>query len=236
MTKTNIEELRPAYVQILLDESGSMGGQEERVKSGINEYVKVLKDKKIKKCRLKINTFDSERYNTLRDGPISKIKKIKDGEYKPNALTPLYDAILRTVKNIESNVKKNGDGVLFIIDTDGWENASQEANKEQITKLLEEKEKEGWTIVYMAADMDAHSASQGMGLNTHAGNTLSYASGNRAQTYRIMGVSTANFAASGAQQTSCFFSGASKADEDRTDDVNEKEEETESFWSSWTKF
>jgi len=187
--------MKPAHVTILLDETGSMSGQEERVVKGINEYVAELRDDLHKRaCRLTIRLFDSARWREFFSGKLKDFKQMKLEDYRPGAMTPLYDAIGKTIAEMEGPAKDHK--TLMIIDTDGLENASREHTKTSISKLIKDKEASGWTFVFLGADLEAfggaHVAQATMGLNIS--NTGGYSAENRTQAYVSAGMATADWA------------------------------------------
>ena len=145
-------------VVFILDKSGSMGGQEENTISSFNEYLE--KEKK--------NTYEtnittvlfSDTYSILHDRiPVKKVKKLTNKDYFVEGCTALLDALGNTIHSMEA---KDTDKVLFIIITDGYENASKEYNKEQIKKLISKNK--NFEFIYVGADIDSYSAGQEIGI------------------------------------------------------------------------
>ena len=138
---------------VTLDETGSMSGQEHRVVTSLNEYVKQLP----KKTRLTVFKFDSQRWTEIFCGSVKKWKPMKEKDYRPGAMTPLYDAIAKSIAHAES-VASNGDRVMVMIDTDGYENASREHTQESCLALVSQKKKAGWEFLFMSAGVDQDQA------------------------------------------------------------------------------
>jgi hypothetical protein len=137
-------------VVILLDESGSMLSKKEGTISGFNEYISTLKAKG-NHFSVTLTKFGENRIETpFVDIPISKVPKLSDENYKPDGMTPLYDAISKTI-----NKTRGKSHTLFMILTDGEENASKECTRETISKLIKECEKDGWTFAYVGSGLDA---------------------------------------------------------------------------------
>ncbi len=134
---------------VTLDETGSMSGQERRVVTSLNEYVNQLP----KKTLLTVFMFDSERWTEFFHGSVRKWKPMKEKDYRPGAMTPLYDAIGKSIAHAES-VASNGDRVMVMIDTDGYENASREYTHESCLALVSRKKKAGWEFLFMSAGVD----------------------------------------------------------------------------------
>ena len=146
-------------VVFLLDRSGSMQGLEQDTIGGYNSYL----DKQRKnKFNTYITTvlFDNE-YEVLHDRcNINEVKDITDKEYYVRGCTALMDAIGKTIKSIEH---KTDNKVLFVITTDGLENASKEYTKSSIKKLI--KKHSDWEFIYLGADIDSSSEAASIGID-----------------------------------------------------------------------
>jgi len=191
---------KKTLVALVLDETGSMMSVKQQTISGYNEYVNDLRSKGGFKFAL--TRFNSNKIDIGEMQPIKKAISLDNEIYVPRATTPLYDAIGHTIKSIE----KYDGPVIFVVLTDGYENASREFTREQIFAIIQEKTKKGWTFVYLGADQDAWDVSQNLGFSQ--GNTLSYNSAKTYDTMRQVSINTINY--SGGD----FFSG----DEDATPD------------------
>ena len=146
-------------VVFLLDRSGSMQGLELDTIGGYNSYL----DKQRKnKFNTYITTvlFDNE-YEVLHDRcNINDVKDITEKEYYVRGCTALMDAIGKTIKNIEH---KTDNRVLFVITTDGLENASKEYTKASIKRLI--KKHSDWEFIYLGADIDSSSEAASIGID-----------------------------------------------------------------------
>ena len=145
-------------VVFILDKSGSMGGQEENTISSFNEYLE--KEKK--------NTYEtnittvlfSDTYSILHDRiPVKKVKKLTNKDYFVGGCTALYDALGNTINSMK---QKNTDKVLFIIITDGYENASREYKKDDIKNLINKNK--DFEFIYVGADIDSYAAGSQIGI------------------------------------------------------------------------
>jgi hypothetical protein len=172
------------YVGFLLDETGSMQSIESATVSGFNEYIKSLKDKKIP-TEFHFSRFNTDKYTSEHEKDVNNVKDLTD--YKPAAMTNLYDSIARIVKDIEAHTVKGN--VLVVVMTDGAENASREFDRTKIFDLIKRKEKDGWTFLYLGANQDAWQ--QGAMMGTQTANTVNF-------TADAAGIKTAFYAASSA--------------------------------------
>lgn len=164
-------------VVFLLDESGSMDSCKSQTISGFNEYIQKLR-KDNKHINVTLTKFNSNCISiAYTNMPVSKVPLLNDISYQPDGLTPLYDAIGKTITKDNADQK-----TLFIIMTDGAENDSKEYNIESVKSLIKGRETHGWSFVFLGADIDAWSHAQSLGLSQ--GNTMSY---NRADTHKMYG-------------------------------------------------
>ena len=145
-------------VVFILDKSGSMGGQEESTISSFNEY---LEQEKKNKYETNITTvLFSNGYNVLHDRvEVSKVNKLTNKEYFVGGSTALYDALGNTIHAFE---QKDTDKVLFIIITDGYENASKEYKNNDIKELI--KKHKDYEFIYVGADIDSYAAGSQIGI------------------------------------------------------------------------
>lgn len=147
-------------VVFLLDRSGSMSGIEKDTIGGYNSYL----DKQRKnKLNTKITTvlFDNE-YELIHDRKdISDVKNLTEKEYYVRGCTALLDAIGITITNLEKKAKDNK--VLFVITTDGLENASREYTKEKVKNLIEKHS--NWEFIYIGANIDSYAEGSALGIS-----------------------------------------------------------------------
>ncbi len=143
----------------LLDRSGSMRGMEDDTIGGYNSY---LEKQRNSKCNCKITTilFDDQ-YEVLKmREDVNKVKDITRDEYYVRGCTALYDAVGKTINSLEKSVKDNK--VLFVITTDGLENASREYNRASIKELI--KKHSNWEFVYLGANIDSYAEGSSIGI------------------------------------------------------------------------
>ena len=93
--------------------------------------------------------------------------------------------------------------VLFIVQTDGEENSSRIATRQQIVDRVAEKTAAGWQFVYLGCDIDA--MQQGGILGIAAGNTMSYDRKRTGQAFATLTDSAARYAAGGLKTGAMFF-------------------------------
>ncbi|MCR5209677.1 MAG: hypothetical protein K6C99_05670 [Lachnospiraceae bacterium] len=147
-------------IVFILDRSGSMSGLEADTIGGYNS---MLDKQKKEKGEAIISTvlFDS-RTEILHDRKnIEKVEQITDKEYFVRGCTALLDAIGGAINHI-SHIQKampeeeKPEKTLFIITTDGMENASWKYSYDKVKKMVEKKKKKNhWEFVFLGANIDA---------------------------------------------------------------------------------
>ena len=157
-------------VVFILDRSGSMGGLESDTIGGFNSMLE--KQRKIEGKAFITTVLFDDQYELLHDRVnIAKVNNITEKEYFVRGSTALLDAIGKTIakeKAIQDTLGKNekADKVLFVIITDGLENASKEYSSSTVKKLIEtQKEKYGWEFLFLGANIDAIETANSIGIS-----------------------------------------------------------------------
>ncbi len=146
-------------VVFILDRSGSMSGLEADTIGGFNSMLQ--KQKKDNEGDVLISTvlFDDVSDVLYDRVPIKNIRPMTDREYYVRGCTALLDAVGGAIHHIGKAQKAAGfdrpEKTLFIITTDGMENASTIYDYKQVKKMVEKKEKKGWEFLFLGANIDA---------------------------------------------------------------------------------
>ena len=144
----------------IIDRSGSMEGLESDTIGGFNA---MLKEQQALEGEAVVTTvlFD-DRYELLHDRiDIKAVAPLTDKDYNVRGSTALFDAVGKTINKIRTVQKGTAEEyraekVLFVIITDGQENASREYTAAWIKARIErQKEKYGWEFIFLGANMDA---------------------------------------------------------------------------------
>lgn len=154
----------------ILDRSGSMSGLEGDTIGGYNAMLE--KQKKEPGEAIITTVLFDDRYELLHDRiNLRGIGPMTDKEYFVRGCTALLDAVGRTVNKIK-NVQKHtaeeerAEHVMFVITTDGMENASREFSYEKVRQMIEyQKSKYGWEFIFLGANIDAISTAERFGIS-----------------------------------------------------------------------
>ncbi|MBQ6152722.1 MAG: hypothetical protein IJJ15_03150 [Ruminococcus sp.] len=163
--KNNITEL-----VFILDRSGSMAGLESDTIGGFNSLIEKQK-KEDGDCFVTTVLFDHE-YFMLHDRlKLSEIPTLTEKDYQVRGCTALIDAIGKSVKHIEQvhRYQREEDvpsHTMFVITTDGLENASKEFSSDEVKQLIEQhKEKDQWEFLFIGANIDAVETARHYGIS-----------------------------------------------------------------------
>lgn len=143
---------------IILDESGSMESIKTATLNGFNEVVQTIKGTSQlfpqQQHTVTLVTFNGMGITTRLDNqPADQLTQLTDELFKPNASTPLFDAMGRSLLRMEWLLEKEVDyTVLVSILTDGEENASKEFTGRQISAMVERLKQHNWSFTYMGAN------------------------------------------------------------------------------------
>ena len=165
-TKTNnVTEL-----VFILDRSGSMAGLESDTVGGFNSMID--KQKKEDGDAYVTTVLFDDQYELLHDRvELQSIAPMTEKEYYVRGCTALLDAIGKTVEHVETihRYARPEDvpaHTMFVITTDGLENASRTYSSDQVKKMIERKKEEaGWEFLFIGANIDAVETAATIGIS-----------------------------------------------------------------------
>lgn len=154
----------------ILDRSGSMHGLEADTIGGFNS---MLEKQKNEAGRAYVTTvLFADDYRIVHDRiRIDAVHPMTNREYSAGGCTALIDAIGKTIRHIaqihkysrKEDVPAN---TVFVIITDGMENASREYTSDEVKRMVEhEKEKYGWEFIFLGANINAVETARHFGIN-----------------------------------------------------------------------
>lgn len=156
-------------IVFILDRSGSMSGLEKDTIGGFNAMIEKQK-KQDGKAYVSTVLFDHESVVLHDRLPLEQIKPMTEDEYTVRGCTALLDAIGGAVKHI-GNIHRYArsedvpEHTMFVITTDGLENASRKYNSRDIKRLIESKKGEGWEFLFIGANIDAIETANDYGIS-----------------------------------------------------------------------
>ena len=152
--KKNLTEL-----VFVIDRSGSMAGLESDTIGGFNSTI--AKHKELEgEAIVSTVLFDHETLVLHDRVPLESIKPMTREEYQVRGCTALLDAVGGSVRHIERVQRYlpeelRAEHVIFVITTDGMENASRKYTYSDIRATIERKKAEGWEFLFLGANIDA---------------------------------------------------------------------------------
>ena len=147
-------------VVFILDRSGSMSGLEADTIGGFNSMIAKQK-KEAGEAYISTVLFDDQTEVLYDRVPIQRVEPMNDNQYYVRGCTALLDALggaIRHIGNVHKYAREEDrpEKTLFIITTDGMENASHKYSYDKVKKMVERQKKEyGWEFLFLGANIDA---------------------------------------------------------------------------------
>ena len=150
------------YNVIILDESGSMSSIYRSTLASINEVLSGIRRNQEEFPEqhhyVTIVTFEGNGIGgvkTRRDRvPIETVNPFTENDYRPGGCTPLYDAMGKTLNELEGLIRKE-DKVMATVITDGMENSSEEYSGRTIKNMVSRLREKGWVLAYIGANQNS---------------------------------------------------------------------------------
>ena len=157
-------------IVFILDRSGSMGGLEADTIGGFNAMLE--RQKKAEGEALLSTLLFSNETELLHDREdIKRVAPLSARDYRVGGSTALLDAIGGAIRHIgelhrRASEDERPNHTLFVITTDGQENASRRYGYAELRRLIErQKETYGWEFLFLGANMDAVAAASRFGID-----------------------------------------------------------------------
>lgn len=154
----------------ILDRSGSMSGLEKDTIGGFNSMIEKQK-REDGQALVSTVLFDNESVVIHDRLPMDRVPPLTEREYYTRGCTALLDAVggaIHHIGNVHKYARKEDvpEKTLFIITTDGYENASRRYDYEKVQKMIQhEKEKYGWEFLFLGANIDAAAEAKRFGIS-----------------------------------------------------------------------
>jgi len=166
-------------IAVVLDASGSMGHLKVETISALNKLISEQQAVPGEALFTLAQFSDPTAYKLIRDAvPLATIKPITPDDYNPSGYTALVDAMGKTIDDVGRKLAampeaERPDKVVFVVMTDGHENASREYRHDQVMeKVKHQTEKYGWQFLFLGAGPDA--IQQGGAVGIGAAAAMSY--------------------------------------------------------------
>ena len=154
----------------ILDRSGSMSGLEKDTIGGFNSMIEKQK-KEAGEALVSTVLFDNESVVIHDRLPLDRVPPLTEREYFTRGCTALLDAVggaIHHIGNVHKYARREDvpEKTLFIITTDGYENASRRYDYEKVRHMIQhEKEKYGWEFLFLGANIDAAAEAKRFGIS-----------------------------------------------------------------------
>lgn len=204
-------------INFILDRSGSMSTIKDDTIGGFNSFIDSQK-KAPGEATMSLHQFDDEYSTVYENINISEVVNLSDTTFVPRGMTALLDAIGRTINSTGARLAKLQEDkrpgkVIFVILTDGGENASKEFSHTKINEMITHQEETyDWDFIFLAANQDAIQTGAMLGIK--AGNAMTFAATSKGtqDSYDTIAASMTMYrSASATMKKSNFFSDEDKA-------------------------
>ena len=156
-------------IVMVLDRSGSMASRQEETVQGFNDFLDEQK-KLPGEARLTLCQFDQE-YEILHDGVLlNVVPEMTNATFVPRGTTAMYDAIGRTANTVAERLAALSEAdrpgkIVFVVLTDGLENASKEFTSATVSELVERlKAQNGWEFLFIGASAECFKGAQAVSI------------------------------------------------------------------------
>lgn len=186
------------HISFVLDRSGSMSSIKPDTIGGFNTFLESQKAVP-SKATFTLIQFDNEYEVPHQMADIQTVPALTDSTFVPRGSTALLDAIGRTINDTGKRLgdmpeAERPEKVLFVILTDGFENASREFTNNKINDMItHQRDKYGWEFVFLGANQDAIATAATMGIQASSTITFTADSQGTKATYEALAANTANY-------------------------------------------
>ena len=189
----------------VIDKSGSMHGLESDTIGGFNSMISEQRETRSELDEVLVSTvLFSDESDVVSDRiPINRIEPMTDSQYRVGGCTALLDTLggaIRHIGNVHKYARKEDvpDRTLFVVITDGLENASRRYSHEEVRKLIDrQRDRYGWEFMFLGANMDAVTEATGLGFSSKNSVTYCCDSVGTSLNYNALGGAISSFRSRG---------------------------------------
>ena len=145
-----------------------MGGLESDTIGGFNAFIE--KQEKMEGRTIVTTVLFDDRYEILWNGVDAGKARLTSNEYYVRGLTALLDAVGKTILDVGNRLaiqdeEERPGKVIFVITTDGLENASRKFSYEKVKELIQhQQEKYSWEFIFLGANIDVAKEADNLGI------------------------------------------------------------------------
>lgn len=155
-------------IVFILDASGSMAGLEDDTVGGFNAMIEENR-KQPGEAFVSTIIFNTTSHVLHDRVDIREVPRLTRREYRCMGCTALLDAVGGAIKHVDlvQRVQPAGyaaDKVLFVITTDGYENASRRFTYPEVKRLIEQHRTAGWEFLFIGANIDVEETAEQLGI------------------------------------------------------------------------
>jgi len=167
------------HITLVLDRSGSMASIRDAAEEAFNGYIDSQRQLP-GTCTVTVRLFDDNHDVLVRNKPIAECPRII---LQPRGSTALLDAIGRGIDETGATLAATPESerpgtVVFVIQTDGMENASHEFTAQKINEMItHQRDVYSWEFVFLGANQDAIATATKLGIGAQASATYSASAG-----------------------------------------------------------
>lgn len=170
MPPLQIEPAKSVSSYILLDRTGSMSGIWDEALTSVNAYAAAVgktEEGEVDDLETSVTlaAFDFQegfQFDVLRAGVQPEgWSDVTNDEVSPRGMTPLFDAINRTITMAEAD---NPEKAVIVIMTDGMENSSREVTRDGVKAAMDRAEARGWEVVFLGAEFSSFGDADAIGV------------------------------------------------------------------------
>ena len=168
-----------AEIAYILDRSGSMRPMQQAAITAFNDFVSSQREVP-GQARLTLVQFDDCYEVPISACDLARVPKLTRATYTPRGSTALQDASGRTLQETAQRIdtlpesEKPGK-VIFVIFTDGLENASRKYTHHHVSDLISQyRDRHGWEFLFLAANQDAIASAASLSMDSHLSGNVEF--------------------------------------------------------------
>ena len=155
----------------ILDCSGSMHSLANDTIGGFNSLIDEQRGKE-GECEVTTILFESTIHKLYENVPIKEVPEMTTANYRTGGCTAMLDAVGQTIDEVGQELAARSEEdrpgkVIFVITTDGYENASQEYTQSMVKERIEHQQsKYNWVFMFLGANIDAEQVGASYGIKS----------------------------------------------------------------------